>query len=196
MNIWVKSLLTGTVVSVLAVLIFSYVSSKSNSEGNGIKAIFSGKVTKRLYKGHYQLKIVPETTVDKYAEQEAIEIIETRLEKADYDYEIKRTAPQIFDIAINNIDDTNFVAGLITTNSQIEFREIYTLNEIIGFLSTIEKIAEKYLPASKIKKHPIVDSLKDSVRHEGPLKTLEPSEVFPEDDELYGIHSLITFFAD
>jgi SecD/SecF fusion protein len=139
MNIWLKSLLTGLITVALVFFIYKK---------------FTTVKRKSLFTVHYIMEITPEKVFAGQSKEDSMEslnklpaIIKRRCEAAGYSAAIRIVEKNTkLDINIQHVDDTLYAFYIITRNNKLEFRELYTLNEIPSFPVVGDKVARQYLP--------------------------------------------------
>jgi SecD/SecF fusion protein len=125
MNIWTKSLLIGLGVTVIYC-------------GVGILKKSKTGIFFYTYHGHYLVHVQPKDTV--LAESikpidKVTEILKSRIMGAYSQLELKKINDHLLDLSVSKIKDTNQIRRLITANSSLEFREMYTLKEASRYFS-------------------------------------------------------------
>jgi preprotein translocase subunit SecD len=147
MNIWVKSLLIGFGVTALAILYFRI----------AFKPI-------KKFRAEYLVKVEPvERTGTKPALAQFAIILEERLKTAGYEYKIKKGNNETLSVLISNLTDTVRSGNILTNNSRIQFRELYTVPELTNSLIAVSELAAKLFPP---KEEPISKISNDSISPE------------------------------
>jgi SecD/SecF fusion protein len=178
MNIWVKS--TGAAAIVTTLIFLAYNNRKKSFDRPS------------LFSARYVVRIGPDETTggNRQGMQTTVAAtIRKRFLSTGYSCDIKTGTGAVLDITARNIDDTALAAQLVSGNSEVEFREIYTLGEVPALLGA-GKLIEKYLPAEKVKKaaRPAQD---DTTHSLSPLKELDSEQDY--NDEPSPEASLIRF---
>ena len=180
MNIWAKSILIGVFSSAIVYLLTLYIFSP-------------GKST--LYKAEYTLRIEP--TGRKSMQTilpEAAEVLNKRIKATFRKYSIEEIDSNTLFIQVKNVNDTLLSRNLMTTNGRIQFRELYSLNELMPMFQSANKVTEKLFsqPVDKSIDSTIHDSLSAEVRDLlEKMKSFEEKNIF----EPTGIGSLIEFIS-
>lgn len=183
MNIWLKSVLVGLVTSVLAFFIYQKIAPQK---------------TKHLFSIHYIVEVNPDKKISGDSKKDVINnvpyIIKRRAEAAGYKVMIKITGERMLDINFQHVDDTLLSRQIITKNNKLEFREIYTLNEIPLLLTKGDEIARKYLPPQPVKS-PVSKKSDDTTISPEVRELLRNMEKRKQEAEMTasGLGSLISF---
>jgi SecD/SecF fusion protein len=183
MNTWLKSLLAGLVIAGLVFLFYQNIIPQKNR--SRYKVHFIAKVTAfKNSTGKNQDAIINSIPL----------IIRRRAEAADYIAMMKIIDNKTLDITIQHVDDIPLVRKMITYNNQLEFRELYRLDEISQIAAIGNEVTAKYLPPSLPKKtvaqKPIDSSISPEVRKL--LADMEKREQVTERDAS-GLGALILF---
>ncbi|MET0394737.1 MAG: hypothetical protein ABW019_16445 [Chitinophagaceae bacterium] len=133
MNTWLKSVAAGAGTTLLIFLIAHTVLKKK------LQA-----TTRQLYKADYTLRL--DSNGQAHA-RPAAAIIQSRLTNAGYSCQISMGSGQTLEITASRIDDTLLAGRMVAGRGRIEFREIYTLNQLTRIVEA-EKVFARYLPAS------------------------------------------------
>ena len=186
MNIWIKSMLGGLAFSGLLLLLSETSFLKKRGTIRYIEPI--------LYRGYYSLRLQP----GKFQEEKAISksdmmdltihAIEERCNRIGYKATSKITSPETLDVLMTNIDDTLVANAIITGNSTIEFREVYTLAQLGNSFSAASKIMARYYNAPETSEMP-KQVQQDTVTDNSQLATLDHTPVPEKKEE----HAFIDF---
>lgn len=121
MNIWVKSLLAGGIVT----LAFYFISQKLNSTKE-----------KRRYTIDYTVNAMPDTVSrHPFSISKIMEVIEKRLEIAGYDYKIKKAGENSINISLFGMTDTLPPFSMLIANGRVQFREMYHIGDLTSMLT-------------------------------------------------------------
>jgi preprotein translocase subunit SecD len=138
MNKWVKSILIGVGITLLYLVLAYFIKARS-SPGT--------------YSGHYIVRISPKenaVTGKVSVPEKVAEILKSRITSTGAAIKIKAVDVQEFDIKISGIKDTAQAAWLLTANSKLEFREMYSLNELAFTLFKADSLLG-YKPTAEVK---------------------------------------------
>src|SRR5689334_1336408 len=119
MNIWVKSILIGVGVTILTYVFFY-------------------KKGPDTYKGHYVIRVkeyenvIPEDqrTIERVADN-----LQTKMATNDIKAEVKILNDQLIDLSVSNLKSPYWVPHLTGSQVQLEFRELYTMQELAKVFS-------------------------------------------------------------
>lgn len=175
MNIWIKSIAAG---SVIATAVF-FLSEKLNEK-------------KRIKK--YSLEYSIEAEPDKgsalpFSLSKIADILEKRLQAAEYKFKIEKSGKTRINVSLFDITDTSFPTSILTANNRVQFRELYTINEVTVMLESSIGVMQGTDPVP-VKKTKTTD-LKDTVagKESDLAESLEPSSEVEKNTAL----SLIEF---
>lgn len=133
MNTWTKALAAGAAATALIFLLSETILKKKEVVNRS-----------QLYKASYVVK--PDQELSPAMLQKITAIIKNRFTNADYPCTIVPGHAGALRIEVTGIDDTILVDRIITGRGQLEFREVYTLEDIgAGIASADPVISEKYL---------------------------------------------------
>ena len=175
MNTWLKSVAAGAGTTLLIFLIAHTVLKKKLSA-----------TTRQLYKANYTLNL--DSTAQANARLAAA-IIQNRFTNAGYSCQTSAGAGPTLEITAAGIDDTLLAGQMATGRGRIEFREIYTINQLTQIVNA-EKVFAKYLPASPKQTTPPPEE--DTVASPG-LQKLGPAPPAQKTEEPVSIFSLVEF---
>src|SRR5258706_2997753 len=133
MNNWLKSLLAGLVMAVIAFFL-------------------SGKILQRrkteLYTAHYILGSKPSAGMTpEEIGGELPAIIKRRINELGYESILRVKEDNRLDLLVKHVRDTSLIQKKIQCNRKIEFREVYTLDELPLFYKTADKVTDKLHPS-------------------------------------------------
>src|SRR5689334_6091717 len=113
MNKWTKPLLIGLGITVLYY---------------GLAWFIKGAKKPSTYHGHYEIQLKPKKLeLTSAVKDKVINTMEQRIAALGYKYELRSVNDHLLDLTISNIADTIEITRLITGNSSLEFREMYTI---------------------------------------------------------------------
>lgn len=141
MNKWIKSIFAGLIITGLVFLFYKKISPVNNGG---------------IYDVHYVLGSRPgmqqdlSNNGDKLGDIPAI--IKKRIIELGYNSILRITKNDNLDILVENVRDTNSLRRAVMQNNKmnkIEFREVYTLDELPALFPVAGKVAGKILAAAK-----------------------------------------------
>lgn len=135
MNILVRSMLCGLIVTILILFLYQrYFTSN-----------------KQLYKVDYTLHIEPDDPNEDTTSllDQTARIVTNRMKTAGYDYTLSASKGNDLNITVTGVDDTFFVADIIKANPKIEFREVYTLDQVTDFFQNATALGQTEQSANK-----------------------------------------------
>jgi SecD/SecF fusion protein len=135
MNVWLKSFLIGAVAAAVAFFI------NKNSR----------HVNRKLVTVDLIVEIFPDESISSREFTDVMvqlpEIIKHRCEAAGYSASVKFiNENKELQISIEHVDDVSRARYLATSNSKLEFRELYTLAELASCFSSTSEAAQKFYP--------------------------------------------------
>jgi preprotein translocase subunit SecD len=134
MSTWLKAILAGMIVATIVFLVYGKLMPLSKKEG--------------LHDVHYWLKATNETLPGESPAKDILgetpSIIKQRITDLGYTSFIRTQRNNNLDILVNNVSDTLLVRQTITRNNRIEFRELYTLDELPNLFTIADKVADKF----------------------------------------------------
>lgn len=135
-----RSLLLAAGIAVLATSVFYWFFNESKLLQQPRFRFYSGEINVRL-------GIVGDTASTPYNIQKSLSIIEQRLAKSGYGYELKNEQDHSFTFSFDALKDTVEVASLITSNGDLAMYEVYTMDKLVNPLMQIDTIMAAYLKA-------------------------------------------------
>lgn len=133
----------------------------------------------KLYSGHFVVKAEPaasSTLSKKEVINVSAKILTERLNAAGSSFTIKNTGDDILDISMKHIPDTAFASRVLATGIEIEFREMYTINELISSLIKTDSIAIRLLNTEPVTTPVEPKEEEDIVDSPTTLKRFKPEE--------------------
>jgi preprotein translocase subunit SecD len=132
MNKWSKSILAGLIIATLIYTLY-YKLAPGKHKGQ--------------YKVHYLIEAIPDTQQNKKEAKEITGdiplIVKQRIRNLGYIPKIKVPDNNRLDITVAHVRDTLLLSQTIMQSNRIEFREVYTLDDIPGFFEAADKATHK-----------------------------------------------------
>jgi hypothetical protein len=124
MNIWVKSILIGAVVTILTYL-------------------WLYKKPPETYTGHYIIRVKQQEDAiveDKRTIERVADNLETKMARANIKAEIKILNDQLIDLTISKLKYPSSIPQFITSKIELEFREMYILADLAPALGKVDTL--------------------------------------------------------
>jgi hypothetical protein len=138
MSIWLKSLLSGLVITSFIFLISYKIIPQRN---------------KPLFKVHYIVELSSSVQLSRIEREDMMArvpvIIKRRITNMGYKIRIGRSGDKTLDMTFENVDDTSLTRQVVTQNNKLEFRELYTLNELPVLFTIADEATHKILDESQ-----------------------------------------------
>lgn len=149
MSLWIKSLGTGILAGVAAYLVWPLMQKKSAPADYTIE---------------YTLKVIPDTVPAKSSSlKKSVSIIRERLAGLGYQSAVQNTGETTAGISIFKVTDTAEIRSVITSTGWLQFREVYTVDEVAPMLARAEALIKETTGGNE----PVVlPAKKDSVSKE------------------------------
>jgi len=132
MNIWLKSLLAGSIV---ALLIF-FLSDKLQIEKSPKK-----------YTIQYTINVEPDTnSTIPFSFSKVMTVLQKRLDMASYIHEINAIDDTTIKVSLFEMTDTLSPVPILTSTGRVQFREVYTMNELSEMLKEAARLIKAMDP--------------------------------------------------
>jgi hypothetical protein len=136
MNKWFKSVLAGLLVAALAYILYH-------------KLVPAGRIG--FYSANYIVQVVADSRQNNKGPVKDITgdfpvIIKERIRNLGLIPKIKLPGKNLLDITVTHVRDTLLLTQTITQINKIEFREVYTLDDIPGFFAAADKATADLFP--------------------------------------------------
>jgi len=173
---------------------------KSILIGLGVASIFSflrinalkNELNTQFFNINYIIQINPlkdYSDKDFFLEETPL-IIKKRAEAAGFAAQTEIVDKNKFGLKLQMVDDTVLAQKIITSNNKIEFKELYTLDQIPAFITLGDELAKKIFK-QPVKRQPSKE-IKDTSISPEVKKLLEEMEKDSNTEEVAGLSSLLS----
>ncbi|MBC7948899.1 MAG: hypothetical protein H7Y42_13505 [Chitinophagaceae bacterium] len=133
MNIWIKTIVTATIIAALVWLLNDEIIPRSTNAGR--------------YAAHFIVEVSQASAANNRSGNDVLgelpAIIKQRITELGYPSIVRTIGRTRVEVVVEEVRDTAELQRVILRNNKIEFMEVYTLDELPGFFNTADQVADK-----------------------------------------------------